>query len=364
MTSAPTKPPVLKGMGDIDYLGLSEAFREAAGTAAPQTPTWASRVGRGSGSLQPSSLDMSQEAVDQTIEEMELRQLYDELTDEEWKAIHNPDDRAEYGYTLAEGLRMEELKAKWVKSIGSPVHKETRNGVSSETWVRGNLVIFEVTQPDGNQERWLCSTTRGLRYQLGEQGDVICTAYDNYQVAMRRTNDSHFVDCSISENLPQKTVPMHSYVNGKKGEVMAGIEPNGQIIYDKIRGKIKDHQFIAKTRHGAFVTIDSKGNPMLADLDKLPSHIPLTDQDRVNHQALAQQIASGERQITEFIRQETEQERRQGRPANASPDMAINHLRALSRLDKQGGLAKTPNDLEVTFQQLSPSQSAQVQRSR
>lgn len=352
MTSALTERPVLQGTGEVD-LSLRAGGTSSATIDAPAAPTWASRVRPGSGALQPS---LSQETVDRAIEEMELRQLYDDLTEEEWKAIHNPDDREEHGYTLAEALRTGDLKAKWVKSIGGPVHIEEKNGVKAETWARGNLVLFEVTQPDGEKQKWICSTTRGIRYQLGEQGEVICTAGE-YDVAMRQTKETYFADCSISDNLPSINVPISGEVNNRKGKILAAVLPDGQIIINA-RGIFNDHQFVAKTREGAFVTVDSKGNPMLADLDKLPADVALSDQDRQNHEAIAQQIKSGQRSVTEFIRLGTEQDRiiRPGfdrsqldelKPAKGTPCW----LKTLSDLDRRGGLANTPNDLDVVFAQ-------------
>lgn len=307
MTSAPPKnwitPPAAgqnagQGFG-VDYLGLDADMAQAA----PPAPTWAQRV-RGNAGM-PAALPLTpteQSNLDQT----ELSLQYPNLTAQEWRLLHNPEDIRRKGLTLAESHKAEDMQVKWVKFSGLPAHTEIQDGAIAQTWQRGSLIVYEVTRSDGTSQNWLFDSNSTLRYHLGSNGEVIRKGTDdNYQVGIRQTNDLLFVDCSLSAAPPQSAMPVSGSVNGRKGQVAAHMSADGQILIGGKRGTIKDHQFIVKLPQGAYVTVDSEGTPMLADLKKLPPEIPLSAQDMLQHSNFAAELSNGKASLDTFVQQDT-----------------------------------------------------------
>ena len=371
MTSAPPKDWNAPAAGqiagqqgfDVDYLGVGKDFAQAA-QATPSAPTWAQRVQGNAGFAPAAPLTPTEQS---TLDQTELSLQYPDLTPEEWGLLHNPEDIATRGLSMAEFNQLQDVVAKWVK-CGTDRQEWQSGGYTYGVYSRGNQTLYEITQPDGFKHSQIIDTSySNARYTFSPQGEFIRTGTDGFQIAVKNTGNTVFTDCSRSGILPQKGAPLSEKVNHRKGDVGARILPDGQIIIGDVRGTVKDHQFIVKSPNGIFITVDSKGQPMLADLNKLPSHIALTEQDVANQQAFAMQVATGERSLTEIVRQETPQEKA-ARPgaqklSKASIDATRRDFKQITDLNRNGQLPYA-SEVAIHLNHPDKQQLAQATTSR
>lgn len=312
MTSAPPKdwiaPQVAgqnagqQGFG-VDYFGAGADLAQA-GEAAFPAQSWVQRVRGNAGMPAASPLTPAEQS---TLDQTELSIQYPDLTAEEWRLLHNPEDLQRLGFSLAEEHKTREIQIEWVKSTGTPIRTEVQNGVVAHTWERGGLRVYEVIQPDGTSQNWFTHSGKSnqyrLEYHLGPDGGVMYSStHDGYAVAMQRLDNSLYLDCTISSRIPQKPVPLSGDVNGRKGDVGAYMGTDGLIRITSVQGTVRPYDFILKISNGIFVTVDANGTPILADLEKLPPEIELTPLDKLNHHVFANRMERGEAALSHFIR--------------------------------------------------------------
>lgn len=353
MTSAPPKNWTPQAAGQnagqqgfgVDYFGVGADLTQATGAPSP-APTWVQRVGSNAGIAAAPPLTQAE----QSTLDPELSLQYPDLTAEEWRLLHNPEDIQDRGLSMAEFNQLQDVVAKWVK-CGTNKQEWQSNGYTFGVYSRGTRALYEVTHPNGfKHSQMIDMAYSDARYTFSSQGELVRMGPGGFQTATKNVGDTAFIDCSQSGIIPQRSMPISQKVNHRKGDVGGVILPGGQIRLGDVRGTIKDHQFIVKAPNGIFITVDSQGQPMLADLNKLPSYIPLTEQDVANQQAFAMQVASGERSLTEIVRQETPQEKA-ARPgalklSKASIDATRRDFKQIVALDRSGQL---PSASEVAI---------------
>jgi hypothetical protein len=350
MTTAPPKDrfdTLLKanGFGEVDYFGVGEM------PSAPAAPkSWASKVQKNSA---PSITAPDDAYVATTIDAMEQSLQYPDLTAEEQQAINNPADRKKYALTIAEWNQLHDTEVKWVKSGGTRDVQHYATGVTAGIYTRGNLHVYEITQPDG----YTCYFTREFEsetspYSINENGELITIEKNGFATSTRPTRNVMFIDCCISNAPINNVIALSEKVNGRKGDVLATLEPDGHIRIAEIRGIVKPNQYVVKSPSGIFITVDSKGQPMLADLNAISKDIPLTQEDFIRQKDFASSVARGENTLETIARFATAQEKQGMLGTFELSDEDIRHtyqaFQKMITLDKNAKL-ETTSQKELPF---------------